>query len=471
MTYDLVIVGTGFASSFFLREYLRRAPRTARVLVIERGARETRGWQLANRTASRIDPAATYQRSGREAKAWQFTIGFGGGSNCWWGCTPRFMPNDFRLRSVYGVGDDWPLGYGDLEPYYEEAEAVMSISASDKAPYPRRAAPPQPPHRFSDPDRRLAAAYPDLYFPQPTARARVATAGRAACCASGVCGLCPVDAKFTIENGLRAPYDDPRVTLQLEREVTAIETRAGLASGIVTAPPSGDERIEGELVVLGAGGIFNASILLRSGVSDPMVGRRLFEQVSVAADIDLDGVDGFGGSTVFTGSGYMLYDGPHRSSHAACLIESWNRPDGLRWEPGRERHLLHMKFILEDLPQPENRVTVSRDGLPQLHFADYSAYAYRGIEQVGLALETLLAPLPVERIDFDPTPSPTEGHILGTAVMGDDPATSVVDRWMIHHRIRNLLVIGGSAFPTGSPANPTLTISALSLRSAAHLFA
>ena len=471
MAYDLAIVGTGFASSFFLREYLRHARSDARVVIVERGARETRQWQLANRTTSRIDPDSTFRKTGLPAKTWQFTIGFGGGSNCWWGCTPRLMPNDFLMRSRYGVGNDWPLGYADLEPFYEDAEAIMSISASSRAPYPRRAAPPQPPHRFSDPDRLLADAYPDLYFPQPTARARVPTEGRTACCASGVCGLCPVDAKFTIENGLRAPYDDPRVTLRLGDDVQSVETRGSRATGLLTRSADGETRLEADLVVVGAGAIFNPAILLRSGIAHAELGRQLFEQVSVSADIDLDGVNGFGGSTVFTGSGYMLYDGPHRASHAACLIESWNRPDSLRWEPGRERQLLHMKFIVEDLPQANNRVTVARDGTPEVHFADYSPYAYRGIERVAGAIERILAPLPVERIDFDPTPSPTEGHILGTVVMGDDPATSVVDQWMIHHQIRNLLVIGGSAFPAGSPANPTLTISALSLRSAAHLFA
>jgi choline dehydrogenase-like flavoprotein len=63
---------------------------------------------------------------------------------------------------------------------------------------------------------------------------------------------------------------------------------------------------------------------------------------------------------------------------------------------------------------------------------------------------------------------PTEGHILGTTVMGADPRESVVDRHLIHHRVRNLLVLGGSAFPTSSPANPTLTIAALSLWAAAR---
>jgi choline dehydrogenase-like flavoprotein len=66
-------------------------------------------------------------------------------------------------------------------------------------------------------------------------------------------------------------------------------------------------------------------------------------------------------------------------------------------------------------------------------------------------------------------PASTESHILGTVVMGNDPATSVVDRTLVHHRLRNLVVLGGSAFPTVSPANPTLTISALSLWSAAKV--
>ena len=104
-----------------------------------------------------------------------------------------------------------------------------------------------------------------------------------------------------------------------------------------------------------------------------------------------------------------------------------------------------------------------------LRFQDYDDYAYRGMKAIGDRLEHLLAPLPVERVVLDPEPASTEGHVLGTVVMGNDPATSVVDRFMVHHRIRNLAVLGGSAFPTGSPSNPTLTISALALWSAAHL--
>jgi choline dehydrogenase-like flavoprotein len=477
VAYDLVVVGTGFASSFFLAGYLDRAPRTARVLVLERGFRDTRTWQIAHRRTTRLDAAATFRRSGSADKQWTFTLGFGGGSNCWWGCTPRLMPADFALKTRYGVGEDWPMSYADLEPFYERAEGVMSIAASDRAPYPRRTPPPQPPHRFSDPDRLLAAAYPDAYFPQPTARARVATATRSACCANGVCGLCPVDAKFTIENGLSDIYADPRVTLRLGADVRSVEIQAGRATGVIVNGPSGraaaadGERIAADLVVLGAGAIFNPVILLRSGLTHTRLGRRLFEQVSLMAKIDLAGVDNFQGSTVFTASGYMLYDGPHRADHAACLMESWNRPDELRWEAGRERQLLAIKFIFEDLPDERNGITLDADGMPVLHFERYSDYARRGFEAVRAGLDALLAPLPVERVAFGPDPLPTEGHVLGTVMMGDDPSTSVVDRWMVHHAVRNLVVLGGSAFPTGSPANPTLTISALALWSADHLFA
>ena len=75
-------------------------------------------------------------------------------------------------------------------------------------------------------------------------------------------------------------------------------------------------------------------------------------------------------------------------------------------------------------------------------------------------------PLPVERIQVPGRLNQTESHILCTTVMGADPKDSIVDARLIHHTARNLLVLGGSVFPTASPANPTLTLSALSLMAA-----
>ena len=98
-----------------------------------------------------------------------------------------------------------------------------------------------------------------------------------------------------------------------------------------------------------------------------------------------------------------------------------------------------------------------------------SSYAKKSIGMVHDLAESFLKPLPVERIQVPKSLNQTESHILCTTVMGRNPEASIVDAGLVHHQVRNLLVLGGSVFPTASPANPTLTLSALSLR-AADLF-
>lgn len=468
--FDVVVVGTGFASSFFLLEYLRLASARTRVLVLERGFDDGRAELLRHRILSRTAADRTFHSRGRGHKRWAFTIGFGGGSNCWWGCTPRLLPSDFRLRSLYGVGQDWPVDYEELEPDYEQVEAAMAISGPvGTTPFPRRKAYPQPPHRLSSADRLLARAFPGLYFAQPTARARLPVAGRAACCASGVCSLCPANAKWTVENGMQEVYADPRVSVRFGEEVVRVEVRGGTVSGVIARREHVERRIGADLVVLGANALFNAAILLRSGVEHPRLGKGIFEQVAVNAYVGLKGVNACDGSTVITGHGYMLYDGEHRAHSAACLIEGWSHPERVRWERGREAECLHLKLIVEDLPDDRNRVVLDGDGMPVLEFYGHSEYARRGIERARRELVRILEPLPVEDLEFDARTIPTEGHMLGTVVMGNDTATSVVDRYLVHHTLRNLVVLGSSAFPTGSPANPTLTLSALSMRTARYL--
>ncbi|HCK92491.1 MAG TPA: GMC family oxidoreductase, partial [Gammaproteobacteria bacterium] len=87
-TYDLVLVGSSFASGFFLYEYLKTAPENASILVLERGNRNPHQWQLENQKNSDIDWFNTYIHEGLSHKDWMFTIGFGGSSNCWTGCCP-----------------------------------------------------------------------------------------------------------------------------------------------------------------------------------------------------------------------------------------------------------------------------------------------------------------------------------------------------------------------------------------------
>lgn len=468
--YDLVVVGTGFASTFFLTGWLEKARDPGRILVIERGRHDTHAWRVANRRYASIDHESTFRRSGRPDKEWTFTVAFGGSSNCWTGNVPRLLPSDFRLRSLYGVGDDWPIGYDDLAPHYDRVEAVMEVSGPERTPFPRSGPYPQPPHRPSEPDRIMAAAWPDHYFTMPTARARVATAHRPPCCASGVCGICPVNAKFTLLNDTADLFDDPRLTVVLETEALAVETAAGRATGVRLRHAGREQVVPAALVVLGANAIFNAHLLLASGDTHPLVGRRLHEQVGVEAEVFLDGVDNFQGSTFITGHGYMLYDGPHRREHAACLMEFHN-VGRLRADFGKWRQVLPLRLVFEDLPQERNRVLAPDDGSgrPIAHFEGHSDYADRGIAAAEAALPRVLAALPVERIEVRKPVLRTEAHIQGTVMMGDDPATSVVDRTLVHHAVRNLVVLGSSAFPSCSPANPTLTLSALSLWSAAHL--
>lgn len=474
--YDVIMVGTGFASSFFLMRYLEHAGPAARVLVLERGGADPKAWQLEQRRTSSLMPEEVFVNLTPE-KEWLTSPGFGGNSKCWWAGATRMMPGDFKLRSRYGVGSDWPLAYDDLEEHYGVVETVMAVSGPPDSPMPRSRPFPLPPHRLSDPDALLKKHFPAGWFHPATARASVPTPQRAACCASGICELCPVDAKFTIQNGLAAIYQDPRVTLRLHCEVASIDTAAGSVRAVRFRNGGQPESAAAELFVLGASALFNPHIMLRSGLTHPLLGRRLHEQMSVDVSLDLAGVKAYNGSTTISGNGYLFYEGEHRREHAACLIETWNSPfayqrASLRTERGRWNERAYMRFMFDDLPRDDNTVEVyARDPrLAVAEFNGYSDYAQRGVDRVPKMVDQLAQALPIERI-VSISLARTTAHIQGTVVMGDDPASSIVDRHLVHHQLRNLLVLGASAFPTASPAYPTVTVSALSLWAADHLFA
>ena len=465
MAFDMIIVGTGFAGAFFLRGILQHLPRTARVLVLERGGPYGDG--ASGGVPPDLLPERVLDLQGN-AKPWIFSLAYGGGTNCWWGNTPRMLPADFETATRYGVGRDWPLGYDDLEPFYSEAETVMQISGGGETDlFPRSRPFPQPPHRATDPERILMQQHPGMMLPLPTARARRATATRPACCASSICTSCPIGAKFRVPQDIPGLFEDPRVELRLGAEVLALDMQGGTVRGVLYRDRTGEHRVQSDAVAVAANAFFNTAILLRSGIAHPMLGRRLHEQIAWAATANLKGVRNFSGSTSTTGHGYMLYDGAHRREAAACLIETWNAP-ALRPEPGRWLEILPMKFVFEALPRDEDRVELpDADARPRVTYdAEPDAYVLAGLDRAKRALPEILSSLPVEDVTWDSAPFSFEAHNLGTVVMGDDPATSVVDAGLRHHRLDNLFVLGGSAFPTGAPANPSLTISALSLRAA-----
>lgn len=473
--YDLIVVGSSFSSTFFLKKYLEKKPQTQRILVLERGYLHP----YQDRMAERNEVAGAKRNPNPEntdtfintnpKKPWVFTVGFGGNSNCWYACTPRFLPNDFRMKTLYGVSEDWPVQYDDIEYAYSEVEAYMNVAGPEETPFPRKKGYPQPPHLFTDVDKALKAKYGNLYINQPTARARLAVDGRNACCASATCHLCPVNAKFTIENSGLAVYSDPRVTIRYGAQVTELSLQNDTVQNVVYVENGVNKTAKAEVYALGANAIFNAHILLNSGDKNKNTGVGLGEQYGIQVDVMLKDMKSLGGSTWVNANGYMLYDGAHRKEAAACLIESSNYAF-IRPERGKWRNMASYRLVFEDIPEAHNYVTTSEDRLkPKVIFKGPSEYALRGVERAKKLLPEVLSVLPVEDIKYHP-PHDSEAHILGTTRMSKDATTGVVDKNLIHHQYRNLFVLGSGTFTTFTPANPTLTLSALSLYAADKSF-
>ncbi len=462
----MVVVGSGFGSLFFMDGFLKKHPAT-KVLVLERGTFNSHAWQLQHQKNSPLPHDSTF-RTDETNKVWNFTIGLGGGTNCWFAQTPRFHPSDFKMRSRYGVAQDWPLDYAELEPYYVAAETTMSVAGAPEMGdiMPRSAPFPQPPHQLTAVDRIMRQAQPEFHFPIATARASVATAERPPCCASARCNLCPVNAKFTFENGFAALRNQANVEIRLECEVTQLDSVNGVVRAAVYRKGGVEHRVTGDLFVLGANAIHSPAILLRSGIDRPLTGVGIHEQVGYSLEVMLDGLDNLDGGTITTALNFSLYDGAFRKDHAGALIYFDNRwPYGLRRTYGRWRQLAPLVVVVEDLPQDTNRVTLDSDGTPKVTHTSVSDYAKRGLKESLAKIEQVLKPLPVERVDFKGMRE-TESHIQGSLRMGSDPATSVIDAKQIHHDVRNLVVVGSAVFPSGPNCNPSLSVAALSLRSA-----
>lgn len=471
-TYDLILVGSSFASSFFLLRYLERAPADSRILILERGMYRP-SLLDPDGTSKTIEADAEKTFHARGGKPWVYTPAVGGGSNCWWACTPRMVPSDFETLTRFGQGQDWPLSYEDLEPYYCQAERVMSVSGEGSFHYPRSEPFPQPPHRLSSIDQELRQALGDALITQPSARARRATQNRPACCANGICRNCPINSKFTIINELgEILFLDPRVTFLTGAEVLQVERSGGLATGVVTKVNEEIETVHCSLIGLGANALFNPAILIASGYTHPRIGQGIGEQRSVRYVLDLGRGRNFDGSTSISAHILTHLDREDRSKRAGCLIESMNVPLP-RLEEGRWSERLVLNLIFEEHPQLENTVRVpkrseSTGSIPEVDFTGYSSYLQAGMSLGDEIVEHVTSSLPVERI-VSKTFSNTESHILSTVPMGKD-SNAPLDLNLRLKEADNILVLGGSSFPSIPAANPTLTLSALSLRAADKVF-
>lgn len=466
--YNAVVIGSGFGSLFFVQGFLRNRPK-ARVLMLEWGRFHSHEWQIENARNSDIsDQDAIDNQSG---KNWTFTIGVGGGTNCWWAQSPRLHPSDFALRTKYGVGQDWPVSYDDLVPYYSDAERTMMIAGPSDISTVWHDTPayPLPPHKTTTLDGMMKARMPDRHFAVPNARLSRPVNGRAACCATANCSLCPVNAKLTAENSLDSILSHPQVDICVSAKVERLDAEAGRVKRVMFKQGDREFTVSGDLYVLGANALYSPFILFRSGIGGPHVGRYLCEKALVKFEVYLKGLKHFDGGTATTCLNTSLLDGEHRRTRGAVTLYFENRfYFGLRPDFGRWRELLPISCYVEDIPQESNAVTVGSGDRPVLQSFAFSDYALKSIETLHEALPKLLSHLPVEDIHYRGY-WPTLGHIQGTLRMGRSSADSVVDRDLVHHTLRNLVIVGSSTFPTTGSVNVSLTVAALSLRSADHL--
>jgi choline dehydrogenase-like flavoprotein len=465
-SYETVVIGSGFGSFFFLHEFLKKR-RAGRILLIEWGAYKTHDWQVQNKANSIYDTESLYTH-GEGEKAWHYSVAFGGGTSCWWAHCPRNHPNDFRLKTKYGVGVDWPFSYQDLAPYYHEAEQVMLVAGPDDIAlhYPGAGGCAQPPHRMSDIDRIMKAAQPDLHFVMPNGRLSRAVGARNACCGTDKCWWCPVEAKFTALNTMQHVIDHPDLDICVESKVEHIDVQNNSANGVRFVNGAKEYSVRANLVVLGANGIHSPVLLHQSGFEHPLIGRYLHEKIECTVEVFLDGVNNFNGSTITTCINLSLLDGEHRREYGAALLyfeNHWHY--GLRPEPGRWREVLPITISVETLPEYTSTVTRASDGRPHVSHPTPSEYGLKGVSAALEKLPTVLKPLPVERIEVRQLDA-VAVHLQGTLRMGNKPTESVVDANQIHHEVRNLVVVGSSVFPSSGSAPPSLTVAAMSLRAA-----
>jgi choline dehydrogenase-like flavoprotein len=437
--------------------------------------------------------------------------GVGGGTILYNAVWPRFLPSYFEAKSRFGIADDWPLNYSDLQPFYDEADRQIGVSgmAGDPA-YPSTVGgPPLPPHPLSPGHlgvARVLHARRWHWWPGVNAILSAPYNGRRQCVQRGTCAQgCNEGAKSSVDQTHWRGFIERRGLLVTGARVQRIVLdKRGLARGAIWVDEHGGEHFQAASIVLcAANGIGTPRLLLASACerfpdglanSSGLVGRRLMlHPLATVVGLFEDSLESWRG---LNGSSLMSLEfaqddasrgfrgGAKWSLHptgGGPMLEALKllvrRTDAAKFhdEFGRRfGHSLMWSIMCEDLPDPANRITLSPDlrdstGMPAAKLiyktsSDARACLTFNADQAARVLRDAGA-LSTEINN----PSPYNAHFMGTARMGDNPGTSVVDRWGMSHDIPNLGIIDASVFVTAGAVNPTSTICALALRSARHL--
>ncbi|CAM5772157.1 dehydrogenase [Labrys miyagiensis] len=441
--------------------------------------------------------------------------GVGGSSISWAANWMRNLPSDFRVRTLDGVADDWPISYRDLLPHYAGTEREFTVSGVAGDPmYPGQDE-LLPPVDLTAAGRVVAGAHNRLgwhWWPGTNAIATVPRNGLEPCQQRTACMWgCIEKAKASTDRTHWPMLERLGVTLVTGARVTRVETDAGgRATGAIYADRATglEHRARASVVVIAANGIGTPRLLLSSRApgqenglanSSGLVGKRLMLHPTAAVvglfDAPLETYRGAWGQVAYTLQFYETHKDRDFVRGSKWSLQPTGSPAQIarRWPWGDESPLwgepFHDEFarrfgrsvswgiICEDLPDEANHVALDSDhpdetGMPgvAIHYKT-GENSRRMLKFMAERARESLVEAGAYRTVVAPQSRESGWHILGTAKMGDDPATSVVDRYGRAHDVPNLYIVDGSVWPTSAGVNPTATIAAFASWSAAHLVA
>ena len=430
-----------------------------------------------------------------------------GGSLIHWGAHfPRFHPSDFRVKTLEGVAEDWPVTYEELEPYYDENDRMMGVSGLMGDPaYPEKPERPCPPLSIRKSGELLAKALDKLgwhWWASDTAVSSVSYDGRDPDMGGFLRSFASADLNYwpaALKGGARLEIH-ARV-----REILVDES--GNATGVLYYQDGELKEQKAKVVVLACNGIGTARLLLNStsaifpnglANSSGLVGKCLMHHPvgSVLGVFDewLGTEDGGPrGSTMLSQEFYETNpDHDFIRGYELQILSYGNAPlaaalgglmgQKVAWgedhhDEFKQRfgHSVGIAIMSEDLPEEHNMVTLDSemtdsDGIPAPKINYTVSENTAKMLEHGVARATEIMEAAGATKVFSSTLRRNAGwHLLGTARMGEDPETSVVDRWGRTHDVSNLFIIDGSIFTTSACVNPTSTIQALALRTADYL--